>query len=92
MGTFTYRSRVVEIEAFQYIVGTEEDQQTLAYPAWLLRALGDGTLVVMDDNSLKVTTLEGDVRIRDTDWICKGTEDELYPCKDSIFRNKYDKV
>lgn len=39
-----------------------------------------------------VGTLEGDMRVNDGDWIIRGVEGEIYPCKDSIFRATYEKV
>lgn len=37
-----------------------------------------------------VTTLEGPLTIRPGDWLIQGTEGEFYPCKDSVFRRKYE--
>lgn len=38
-----------------------------------------------------VYTLEGPVVGRKGDWLIKGTQDELYPCRDSVFKRKYKK-
>lgn len=37
-----------------------------------------------------VSTLEGPLTIRVGDWLIQGTEGEFYPCKDSVFRRKYE--
>ena len=42
--------------------------------------------------SLIVETLEGDMRAQIGDWIIKGTKGEYYPCKDDVFRKKYEPV
>jgi hypothetical protein len=39
-----------------------------------------------------IYTLEGNTTANDGDWIIKGVNDELYPCKDDIFKKTYDKV
>lgn len=37
----------------------------------------------------KVETLEGWMKGQPGDWLIKGVEGELYPCKDSVFRATY---
>jgi hypothetical protein len=39
-----------------------------------------------------IQTLEGDMIANHGDYIIKGIEGEIYPCKASIFENSYDKV
>jgi hypothetical protein len=43
-------------------------------------------------DELFITTLEGTVTANVGDWILKGVEGELYPCKDSIFVKTYEIV
>ena len=43
-------------------------------------------------DELFITTLEGTVTAEIGDWILKGIEGELYPCKDSIFTKTYEIV
>ena len=38
-----------------------------------------------------IKTLEGDMLAGKGDWIIKGVEGELYPCKDNIFKKTYEK-
>lgn len=38
---------------------------------------------------LIIRTLEGNMTAEPGTWIIKGTEDEFYPCKDSVFQRKY---
>lgn len=39
-----------------------------------------------------IPTLEGPHLAREGDWIIRGTEGELYPCKPSVFARKYEPV
>lgn len=39
-----------------------------------------------------ISTLEGDMEVKEGDWVIKGIKGEFYPCKNSIFRKTYEKV
>lgn len=39
-----------------------------------------------------IHTLEGDMRANFGDWIIKGVEGEIYPCKPDIFEKTYEPV
>lgn len=41
---------------------------------------------------LIMTTLEGDMRANIGDWIIKGVQGEIYPCKPDIFEATYERV
>jgi hypothetical protein len=41
---------------------------------------------------LKIPTLEGEMMASIGDWIIKGVNGELYPCKPDIFAKTYEKV
>ena len=45
-----------------------------------------------DDGSLTIETLEGDHRASLGDWIIRGVQGELYPCKPDIFEQTYEAV
>jgi hypothetical protein len=38
---------------------------------------------------IRIGTLEGHMDLLEGSWLIKGTEDEFYPCKDSVFQRKY---
>lgn len=40
----------------------------------------------------QVHTLEGPLRVSDGDWIIKGVQGEIYPCKHDIFVKTYEAV
>ncbi len=41
---------------------------------------------------LQIQTLEGDMTAQVGDWIIKGVNGELYPCKPDIFHKTYEEV
>lgn len=44
------------------------------------------------DPELLIYTLEGEMHASPGDWIIRGVEGELYPCKPNIFKITYEKV
>lgn len=68
-----YRKIPVEIEAFRF--GIDE------IPQWF-------TGRQLEDNLL-IDTLEGTMKANYGDWIIKGVNGELYPCKNDIFKKTY---
>lgn len=92
MGTFTYRKKPVEIEAFQV---PKEDAciETTATPQWFFNAILDRKISVKSDShELEIVTLEGIMTAKIGDFIIRGVKGELYPCKPDIFELTYDKV
>lgn len=47
---------------------------------------------VLEDGSLSITTLQGVMVAEVGDWVIKGVEGEIYPCKDSVFLRTYEPV
>ena len=47
---------------------------------------------ILNDNSLIIPTLEGDMKAVVGDYIIKGVKGEFYPCKPDIFEMTYEKV
>lgn len=96
-----YRKKPVVIEAFQMTKDRRSDNSD--WPDWLNRAwnkeLGEVGYVGCQDfpnsdgtDELFVTTLEGHMRISFGDYIIKGVQGELYPCKPDIFEQTYEAV
>ena len=46
----------------------------------------------LEEDKLKIYTLEGIMTADIGDWIIIGVEGELYPCKDDIFKKTYEEV
>lgn len=90
-----FRKIPVEIEAVQIDLETSKLSE---YPSWVKDAMREGTLVLKDNGTWKVVTLEdgkdGEAQHIATpgDWIIKGVMDELYFCKPDIFDKTYEEV
>ena len=84
-----FRKKPVVIEAVQHFaaMGTE----TASIPRWLIGACIDGTVYVKDGETY-IKTLEGDHHVSEGDWIIRGVQGELYPCKPDIFEATYEPV
>lgn len=80
-----YRKKPVVIEAWQ--VGSK-----LPKPSWLVFASADGHgwQYGNADDYADIVTLEGTMRASRDDWIIRGVQGELYPCKPDIFSATYD--
>jgi len=85
---FKYRKKPVVVEAVQHFNDMGTDTSIL--PVWLIEACSNGT-VYADGQETKIKTLEGDHIVSDGDFIIRGVQGELYPCKPDIFAATYDK-
>ena len=83
-----YRAKPVEIEAIKYTGDVE------AVRRWLtederkrvsIEFTGAQEIVY-----LTIHTIEGPMECPPSWWVIRGTEGELYPCKDSVFQRKYE--
>ena len=96
-----YRKKPVVVEAVHlpepgvlFLPGTKDD-----YPDWLMNEVRelDGCVVGEIDTrrqtlTVKINTLEGEMIVSPGDWIIRGVNGELYPCKPDIFEKTYEKV
>ncbi len=99
-----YRKKPVVIQAFQMTKERRWDNSD--WPEWLHAAWntdgegshGEGSLFIdldvnnTDRSKLCIGTLEGVHKVSWDDWIIQGVAGELYPCKDSIFKQTYEEV
>ena len=87
-----FRKKPVVVEAFQW---TGEDVR-IKDPAWIWDKIKDGSLWYENKGtpgaSLLIQTLEGIMTCRRDDWIIKGVNGEIYPCKPDIFEKTYEPV
>ena len=89
-----YRKRPVTVEAVQWD-GTAEGATPIIN--WILDSdysAGYWAPGEWDDNEtntpyMRITTLEGNMLASRGDWIIRGVQGEVYPCKDAIFRDTY---
>jgi len=80
------RKRPVEVEAVQWL-GTSESYEEIE----ALNTSGDrGITHKTSTGALFIRTLEGSMEAGITDWIIRGVNGEIYPCKDDIFRKTYE--
>ena len=77
-----YKKKPIIIEARQW-----HDEEYGNYPSNDIRSS-----VKSAAGRFIIETLEGNHLVSDGDWIIKGVEGELYPCKPNIFEQTYDKV
>lgn len=98
-----YRKKPVVVEAFQ--MTKERRLDNSEWPEWLNRAwnkgvaepgsifcASDGCLDTETHTPLFIQTLEETHRISWGDWIIRGIQGELYPCKPEIFDATYERV
>lgn len=76
-----YRKKPVEIEAVLWTGYNFED----------IMELGERN-VQRSGKDLLIFTLEGTMRASIGDYIIKGVNDELYPCKPDIFNLTYERI
>jgi len=91
-----YRKKPVSIEAFR--IGYDP------MPDWFMDSVSKNESTLKTDNEeyvpfefdntifAEICTLEGTMRANNGDWIIKGINGELYPCKPDIFEATYEAV
>jgi len=79
-----YRKKPVVIEAFQL----GQRGNPTPSPEWF----GSPARSDITHEGIIIHTLEGDHLARWGDWIIKGINGELYPCKPDIFQATYELV
>ena len=87
-----YRKKPVEVEAFQIQWDTMDRRW---YPTWFDDAVARGVVYqkANPDYPVECTirTLEGEMDANLGDYIIKGVNGELYPCKPDIFEKTYER-
>lgn len=97
-----FRKKPVIIEAVQFegltlLEGEVYNIQfntTEPLPKWVREAVVNDTLCpsLVDGKNMLVQTLEGQHIASPGDWIIRGVEGELYPCRSDIFHRTYEPV
>jgi hypothetical protein len=89
-----YRKKPVVIEAVQI-----DKRMDITHPEWWANAVCENKVILhgmgkftRDEPWVEIGTLEGVMRGNRGDWIIRGVNGELYPCKPDIFEMTYDKV
>lgn len=87
-----YRKKPIVVEAFQL------DDRGLIEEDWFWDAVSDNKVITHNFGKYhvypawcEIETLEGVMIAKAGDYIIKGTQGELYPCKADIFEKTYEK-
>jgi hypothetical protein len=84
-----YRKKPVVIDAWQWdgksLIDARDFSDKTGLPWFNIGARGGVT-------GLIIPTLEGEMIAQQGDWIIRGIEGELYPCKPDIFEATYEAV
>lgn len=82
----------VTIECFKYDGDLKNSNGEYYVPEWAVEAEKNGTIFFKDQGEMYIKTLEGDHRASVGDYIIRGVNGELYPCKPDIFEKTYEFV
>ena len=91
-----YRKKPVIIEAFKYDGDFIDSKGSYYIPDWAISAFESGIMYynsMYDEGEpceLFIKTLEGIHHVSVGDYVIKGIEGELYPCKPDIFEKTYE--
>lgn len=87
-----YRKKPVVIEAFRWTGGPDQEED----PAWLSDLIHSGDVYFAHYStpsvSMLIDTLEGTMQANPGDYIIRGVNGEVYPCKPDIFAATYEAV
>lgn len=87
-----YRKLPVVIEAFKWTGDCSQTED----PKWIVEAIRQRTVYFHENATekvcMRIETLEGVMTAQRGDYIIKGVNGELYPCKPDIFEKTYEAV
>lgn len=86
-----YRKKPIVVEAVPVAETLENVRDWSNLPAWVIDAYEEGTLLFLP-NAIEVRTLEGTMRADKGDWLIRGVQREIYPCKPDIFEATYEPI
>lgn len=88
-----YKKLPVEIEAELVSELLEKFKHNFSeLPKWVIEAYENTTINTITDNDFIIKTLEGNMTASKEDYLIKGVNGELYPCKKEIFEKTYEQV
>ena len=88
-----YRKKPIEVEAFR--IGIDY------IPDWFMNKVSTNEIILYgkssgfkhyDDTNCDIKTLEGVMHANYGDYIIKGVNGEIYPCKPDIFKKTYEEI
>lgn len=81
-----YRKKPIEVDAIKYD-GTSRSIQEIQSMAY-----SSNRVVEWKKNKLLIHTDEGIMECKKGSYVIKGTEGEIYPCRESVFKATYEEV
>ncbi len=85
-----WRKKPVVIDAFLWTGGPDQTED----PEWVIDAMHAGIVsfesVGTKDCTMLIRTLEGTMRANQGDYVIRGVNEEIYPCKPDIFDKTYE--
>lgn len=86
----SWRKKPIVIDAFKWTGGPDQPED----PTWIVAAMRQGIVSVEQQVPggccMRIKTLEGPLFAQVGDYVIKGIEGEIYPCKASIFEASYE--
>lgn len=83
-----YRKKPIEIDAFRWTNSNDSKD----YPAWFWKSAKEQNLLFPSGERVAIPTPEGIMIANKGDYIIRGVNGELYPCKPDIFEKTYEPV
>lgn len=80
-----YKKKPVTVEAVRFKIDKD-------LPDWFMDKVTDCTITLYETGSCSIKTLEGTMIADYGDYIIRGIQGEVYPCKPDIFEKTYEKV
>lgn len=88
-----YKKLPIEIEAELVSELLEKFKHNFnELPKWIIEAYENTTINTITDNDFMIKTLEGNMIATKEDYLIKGINGELYPCKKEIFDKTYEVI
>jgi hypothetical protein len=79
----------IAIECFKYDGDLKNTNGEFYVDRWAVEAFQSG-VIYFKDGEMYIKTLEGDHHVSVGDYVIRGVNNELYPCKPDIFEKTYD--
>ena len=87
-----YRKKPVVIDAFEYYYCEWWSNRA---PSWFNDAVDSEDIKILtraNKRGLEIETLEGTMKAEQGEYIIRGVQGEIYPCKPDIFEATYEEV
>lgn len=81
----------IEAERVYKLLNLVSNNNWNELPGWVKDNYEKGNIVFLN-NSLSIMTLEGRMNANYDDYLIKGINGEIYPCKPNIFERTYERV